>query len=54
MQMNTLAEHPEVVANRQVLRQDVKGHAPGWIFHNHLRRLNDRLIPENPRSAAKR
>lgn len=32
MKMNALAEHPEVIAEHQILRQHMKHNAPVWIL----------------------
>jgi hypothetical protein len=50
--MYAFAEHPKVIANHQVLRQNVKNDTPRGIFDDHIIRLNHELVPEQPRDAA--
>lgn len=54
MQMNALAEHPKVVANHQVLREDVQRDAPRGILHDDVGRCDDDFVPKNVKDAAER
>lgn len=48
--MNSLAEHPKVVANHAVLSENVKHHAPFRVLLNHIR-SNHQFVPQNPSDA---
>lgn len=50
--MNAFAEHPKVIADHQVLRQDVKHNTPRGIFDDNIIRLHHELVPQHPCDAA--
>lgn len=52
MKMNALAEHPKIIAEHQILRENVKCNAPVRIIADNVRRCDDELVPENPKKAA--
>lgn len=52
MKMNALAEHPKVIANHQVLRQNVESNTPRGILADYIIWLHHELVPEEPKHAA--
>jgi negative regulator of genetic competence, sporulation and motility len=48
MEMYTLAEHPKVIADHQVLSQNVEHNAPRRIILDDVIRFDNELVPQHP------
>jgi hypothetical protein len=52
MKMNSLAKHPKVITNHEILRKYVECDAPQGILFVDFRRFDDEFVPKYPRDTA--